>query len=331
MSLKQIALLLLLGSISNSLKLDHRYKTIDNVQYCSLQGEHSQEYAALTNPKAMYFGCVNFYKVIVFMVHWSDDDVRLWTRRMKHLRDVKLYIENTTATEVNFYNLRKMSNVHFYIKNNMQLKRIVFFDDAIFDKNGRAKNNFELEVYSNPLLTDEDGSLKRACKHCLFYRIYRYSFKIIDDAYDQINGKWCSFMSFRGISSSFYQPFSDIYQCSNLAAINLFMVDTEKWTVEKIANITTKIVSAFDVKLIIAYSKIELLDLSSMTFAHKFELYIMDNPNLRDIRLSEAIRTTRDLGNRFTVFSINNPKMSKKTYEMLVRICHPKRCSIETR
>ncbi|CAB3398714.1 unnamed protein product [Caenorhabditis bovis] len=68
-----------------------------------------------------------------------------------------------------------------------------------------------------------------------------------------------------------------------------------------------------------------------MTFAHKFELYIMDNPNLRDIRLSEAIRTTRDLGNRFTVFSINNPKMSKKTYEMLVRICHPKRCSIETR
>ncbi|CAB3398718.1 unnamed protein product [Caenorhabditis bovis] len=318
---KLLALLLVLGCspIIGSSHLQLQNKAINNREYCR---STLNTKAALSIYDADVEACTNLADITIYMTQWNEEDINRILSKIEYLYNVSLYIEDTTAVKIDLSSLKEMNLVYLVVSHNPTLKEISIPESAFTEI-----LNYKLLLYDNPSLDDE--TLKKFNEYCGNNCGNAKQRDVIVNPYPEtqgrVNSSWCEFTTASLELSTYYKPDPEIINCLHFYRVKIYMTG---WPVEDVELFTKKFLAASLVTIIVAHSEIEVLDLSALKFTEVFELILLDNLKLKEVRFSDVVMNTRKFLDATAIHSFNNPQLTNQSYETLVKVCHRK-CDIE--
>ncbi|CAB3398710.1 unnamed protein product [Caenorhabditis bovis] len=318
---KLLALLLLLGCspIIGSSHLQLQNKAINKREYCR---STLSTKAALSIYDADVEACTNLADITIYMTRWNEEDINRILSKIEYLYNVNLYIEDTTAVKIDLSSLKEMNLVYLVVSHNPTLKEISIPESAF-----TAVRRYKLLLYDNPSLDDE--TLAKFNKYCgNNCRNAKKRDVIVSEHREtmgRVNSSWCQFTTASPELSTYYKPDPEIINCLHFYRVKIYMTG---WPVEDVELFTKKFLAASAVTIIVAHSEIEVLDLSALKFTEVFELILLDNLKLKEVRFSDVVMNTIRFRGATAIHSFNNPQLTNQSYETLVKVCLRK-CDIE--
>ncbi|CAB3398716.1 unnamed protein product [Caenorhabditis bovis] len=310
---KLLALLLLLGCspIIGSSHLQLQNKAINNREYCR---STLSTKAALSTYDADVEACTNLADITIYMTQWNEEDINRILSKIEYLYNVNLYIEDTTAVKIDLSSLKEMNLVYLVVSHNPTLKEISIPESAFTEI-----LNYKLLLYDNPALDDE--TLAKFNKYCGNNCGNAKQRDVIvsehRETMGRVNSSWCEFTTASPELSTYYKPDPEIINCLHFYRVKIYMTG---WPVEDVELFTKKFLAASVVTIIVAHSEIEVLDLSALKFTEVFELILLDNLKLKEVRFSDVVMNTRKFLDATAIHSFNNPQLTNQSYETLVKV-----------
>ncbi|CAB3398712.1 unnamed protein product [Caenorhabditis bovis] len=352
---KLCALLILLkwSSIYSDNRLEPVIANITGRDYCTFPVVETGVYAMSTSDR-FPVECGSIANFQLFMVGWNESEVNRILSKIEYLYNVDLFIENTDAEVISFPMLKELINVRLIIAYNPYLETIDIPERVLMNADQLGQQLEEsspwrprfyplLEIHVNPALNDSNlAMLKKYCKlKCPSARREIMEVKYSDYYQQKFNTPMCYFDTQRFERTTFFRPEMKLLPCINLLYVKIYV--TSSWT-KREAELYTVALRAFrGVTLVVMQSNLEIFDLGLVTYAQEFNLYLLDNPFLKEVRFSDELLKSPLLRGATSWFgfalryhtlpisaihSFNNPQLSWFTYTTMKTLCYSD-CEIE--